>query len=76
MDRFATADGHDRRSIWVVPAAIAAVVLITTKPHHLEENITATDVQLTVEDLDDITGAQFQAQGSRYSKANEQLIDR
>lgn len=28
MDRFATADGHDRRSIWVVPAAIAAVALI------------------------------------------------
>ena len=76
MDRFATADGHDRRSIWVVPAAMAAVVLITTKPHRLEENITAADVQLTVEDLDDITGAQFQAQGSRYSKANEQLIDR
>ena len=28
VDRFVTADGHDWRSIWVVPAAIAAVVLI------------------------------------------------
>lgn len=28
VDRFATADGHTWRSIWVVPAVIAAVVLV------------------------------------------------
>ena len=55
---------------WIVP------IPGTTKPHRLEENIAAADVQLTAEDLDDITGAQFQAQGSRYSEANERLIDR
>ncbi len=28
VDRFATADGHDWRQIWVIPAIIAGVVLI------------------------------------------------
>ena len=28
VDRFATADGHDWTQIWIIPAAIAAVVLV------------------------------------------------
>jgi MFS family permease len=28
VDRFATADGHDWTQIWIVPAVIAAVVLV------------------------------------------------
>jgi hypothetical protein len=33
-------------------------------------------VELTANDLSDIADAQIQAQGARYSEANEQMIDR
>jgi aryl-alcohol dehydrogenase-like predicted oxidoreductase len=55
---------------WIVP------IPGTTKPHRLEENIAAADVQLTADDLNEIADAQLHAQGGRYSEANEQMIDR
>ena len=55
---------------WIVP------IPGTTKLHRLEENIAAVDVELTVDDLRDLADAQIQAQGARYSEANEQMIDR
>ena len=46
------------------------------KLHRLEENLAATDVELTAEDLREIADAQIEPQGGRYSEANEQMIDR
>jgi aryl-alcohol dehydrogenase-like predicted oxidoreductase len=48
----------------------------TTKLHRLEENIAAADVELTADDLHEIADAQIEAKGSRYSEANERMIDR
>ena len=42
----------------------------------LEENIAAADLQLTEEDLREIDEAQLEAQGARYSEANQRMIDR
>ena len=55
---------------WIVP------IPGTTKLHRLEENIAATDVQLTDDDLREIEDARIEAQGARYSEANERMIDR
>jgi aryl-alcohol dehydrogenase-like predicted oxidoreductase len=55
---------------WIVP------IPGTTKLHRLDENIAATDVGLTPNDLREIESAQIEAQGARYSEANQQLIDR
>jgi aryl-alcohol dehydrogenase-like predicted oxidoreductase len=55
---------------WIVP------IPGTTKLHRLEENIAAADVEFTAEDLREIADAQIQAQGGRYSEANEKMIDR
>jgi aryl-alcohol dehydrogenase-like predicted oxidoreductase len=55
---------------WIVP------IPGTTKLHRVEENIAAADVELTAEDLREIADAQIQAQGGRYSEANERMIDR
>ena len=71
----------------VTPAQVALAWLLaqsprivpipgTTKLHRLEENIAATDVELTADDLREIADAQIQASGGRYSEANEKLIDR
>jgi aryl-alcohol dehydrogenase-like predicted oxidoreductase len=48
----------------------------TTKLHRLEENIAAADVELTDDDLREIADAPIQAQGDRYSEANQRMIDR
>ena len=48
----------------------------TTKLHRLEENIAATELELTPEDLREIDAAQVEAQGARYSEANQRMIDR
>jgi aryl-alcohol dehydrogenase-like predicted oxidoreductase len=48
----------------------------TTKLHRLEENIAATDVELTPDDLREIQDAQIEARGARYSEANQRMIDR
>jgi aryl-alcohol dehydrogenase-like predicted oxidoreductase len=58
------------RKPWIVP------IPGTTKLHRLDENIAATDVELTADDLGEIEGAQVEAQGARYSEANQRMIDR
>jgi aryl-alcohol dehydrogenase-like predicted oxidoreductase len=55
---------------WIVP------IPGTTKLHRLEENIAAVEVELTPEDLRELEDAQIEAQGARYSEANQRMIDR
>ena len=55
---------------WIVP------IPGTTKPHRLEENMAAADLELTADDLAEIADAQLQAQGARYPEAAQQMIDR
>jgi aryl-alcohol dehydrogenase-like predicted oxidoreductase len=55
---------------WIVP------IPGTTKPHRLDENIAAADLELTAEELREIDDAQLQAHGRRYADAQEQTIDR
>jgi len=55
---------------WIVP------IPGTTKPHRLEENMAAADLELSDDDLREIADAQLQAQGHRYSDAAQQMIDR
>jgi len=55
---------------WVVP------IPGTTKLHRLEENIAAAELELTPGDLQEIDSAQIEAQGARYSEANQRMIDR
>jgi aryl-alcohol dehydrogenase-like predicted oxidoreductase len=55
---------------WIIP------IPGTTKLHRLEENLAATDVELTADDPREIADAQIEGQGGRYSEANEKMIDR
>jgi aryl-alcohol dehydrogenase-like predicted oxidoreductase len=55
---------------WIVP------IPGTTKLHRLEENIAAADLELTADDLRTIEDALPEAQGARYSEANQRMIDR
>jgi len=55
---------------WIVP------IPGTTKLHRLEENIGATQIELTSEDLREIEESQIEAQGDRYSEANQRMINR
>ena len=57
---------------WIVP------IPGTTKPHRLEENNAAAEVELTPDELDEIDGAasQITPEGARYSESLERLIDR
>jgi len=55
---------------WIVP------IPGTTKLHRLDENIAATDIELTPDELREIESAQIEAQGARYSEANQRMIDR
>ena len=55
---------------WIVP------IPGTTKLHRLDENIAAAEVELTPDDLREIEEALPEAQGARYSEANEKMIDR
>ncbi len=55
---------------WIVP------IPGTTKLRRLEENIAASDLELTPSDLREIEEAQIDAQGARYSEAHQRMIDR
>jgi aryl-alcohol dehydrogenase-like predicted oxidoreductase len=55
---------------WIVP------IPGTTKLHRLEENIAATGLELTPDDLRILEEAQIEAQGARYSEATQRMIDR
>jgi aryl-alcohol dehydrogenase-like predicted oxidoreductase len=57
---------------WIVP------IPGTTKPHRLEENVAAVDLELTGDDLQEIEAseAQITAQGARYAEAQQRMIDR
>jgi aryl-alcohol dehydrogenase-like predicted oxidoreductase len=55
---------------WIVP------IPGTTKLRRLEENIAAADLELVPADLREIEEAQIDAQGARYSEANQRMIDR
>jgi aryl-alcohol dehydrogenase-like predicted oxidoreductase len=58
------------RKPWIVP------IPGTTKLHRLEENIGAAELHLTADDLRDLEAAPVEAQGARYSEANQRMIDR
>jgi aryl-alcohol dehydrogenase-like predicted oxidoreductase len=60
------------RKPWIVP------IPGTTKPHRLEENIAATEVELTAEDLRTIDAqlARITIAGARYSERLQSMIDR
>ena len=55
---------------WIVP------IPGTTKVHRLEENIGAIEIELSPDDLRELDDAQIEAQGARYSEANQRMIDR
>ena len=57
---------------WIVP------IPGTTKPHRLEENIGAVNVELTADELREIDQAasQIAIQGHRYSEGSQKMIDR
>jgi aryl-alcohol dehydrogenase-like predicted oxidoreductase len=59
----------DRKS-WIVP------IPGTTKLHRMEENVGAATVELGDDELAEIEDAQIEAQGARYSEANQRFIDR
>jgi aryl-alcohol dehydrogenase-like predicted oxidoreductase len=58
------------RKPWIVP------IPGTTKLHRLEENVAATDVELSADDVREIEEAQLTAEGARYAEAQERMIDR
>ena len=55
---------------WIVP------IPGTTKLHRLEENIAAAGLQLTPDELRELEDAHLDAEGARYSEANQRFIDR
>jgi aryl-alcohol dehydrogenase-like predicted oxidoreductase len=55
---------------WIVP------IPGTAKLHRLAENIAATDVQLTPDELHALDAAQLHAEGERYPEATQRMIDR
>ena len=57
---------------WIVP------IPGTTKPHRLEENIAAAEVELTPDDLHEIDERRSgdHRAGARYAEAQQRMIDR
>jgi aryl-alcohol dehydrogenase-like predicted oxidoreductase len=55
---------------WIVP------IPGTTKLHRLQENLAATALELTEDDLQEVADALPEAQGARYSESAQKLIDR
>ncbi|HEX6069327.1 MAG TPA: aldo/keto reductase [Longimicrobiaceae bacterium] len=60
------------RKPWIVP------IPGTTKLHRLEENLGATDVELSTDDLREIESASetIEVRGERYSESSQRMIDR
>jgi aryl-alcohol dehydrogenase-like predicted oxidoreductase len=58
------------RKPWIVP------IPGTTKPHRLEENLAAAEVELTADDLREIEDARLAAQGARYGETSQRMVDR
>ncbi len=60
------------RKPWIVP------IPGTTKVHRLEENLGATAVELTPDDLREIesAAARIDVRGARYSEGSQRLVDR
>jgi aryl-alcohol dehydrogenase-like predicted oxidoreductase len=60
------------RKPWIVP------IPGTTKRHRLEENVAATTIQLTPDDLREIesTASKITVHGARYSEAAQRMINR
>ena len=56
---------------WIVP------IPGTTKPHRMEENCGAADIELSADELTELTDAasKIQVQGGRYSEANERMTN-
>jgi len=52
--------------------------LVTTKPHRVRENTAAVDLELTPEDLEEITAAadRVDVQGERYPANMQRWINR
>ena len=57
---------------WIVP------IPGTTKLHRLQENIGATEIELTAGDLEEINnaGAQIQVEGARYPESLQRMVGR
>ncbi len=57
---------------WIVP------IPGTTKLHRLEENIAATEVKLSADDLSELDNltAEVEVQGERYSEGSQKLVNR
>jgi aryl-alcohol dehydrogenase-like predicted oxidoreductase len=55
---------------WIVP------IPGTTKLHRLDENLAAAELALTEDDVRALNEAPIEAQGARYSEANQRMIDR
>jgi aryl-alcohol dehydrogenase-like predicted oxidoreductase len=57
---------------WIVP------IPGTTKPHRLQENLGAVEVELTADDLREIDQAatRINVQGARYPESSQRMIDR
>jgi aryl-alcohol dehydrogenase-like predicted oxidoreductase len=55
---------------WIVP------IPGSTKLHRIEENIAATEIELTADDLREIEAALPPEVGDRYTAANQAMIDR
>jgi aryl-alcohol dehydrogenase-like predicted oxidoreductase len=55
---------------WIVP------IPGTTKLQRLDENIAATDIELTPDEVREIESRRIEARGARYSEANQRMIDR
>ena len=56
---------------WIVP------IPGTTKVHRMEENSAAADIELSAEELTEVTNAadRIQVQGGRYAEANERMTN-
>jgi len=82
LERVAAQNGATPAQIalaWILAQSPSFVPIPgTTKLHRLEENLTAADVTLSDDDLQEIetASAQITASGARFAEVNERMIDR